>query len=836
MSASKFIYVSGAVLAGGLLWGCGEPASPEQPLIIVEDEDSVWVEEMLVEPATQTLAVGEERALDIAFFDASGTRLNPATLLDDVELTSSDSEVVAIGEDGQLRGVAEGSAQVTVRYEALEQLVEVEVQFERWRKVSASVDLTCALDWQGAVYCWGHNTGAIIEPTNQQVRPIPEPVRREGLPDVIDIAVGGGHACAVTRPGEVYCWGLNYDGVTGVEGAEVVFEPTPVRELDDIIRVDAGPYHTCALSRAGALYCWGYSARGAVGEGLGVSTALPVQVGIDDPIAEVAVGINNTCAVTTDGKVYCWGLNTFGLVNPESNQEVIARPSRLVLPGRATSVGVGVTAACAVLENGELYCWGYNPSGVTGERAGNGVQPPTRSTSVPALRTVHLHTQSACGITTGDELYCWGDNRRGQLGHGTKSWDAEPDKVAGDLRWMQVELGGLTTCGLDSDGELWCWGQNAFAQVGDGRQVRGNSFRPVEGEARFSRLVSGYGSNCGQLRGEDRWHCWGRNAEGQLDRLQAGDLALPTSIATGATTYDLLVLGRWTACNITFEGEQSVTRCQGSNQHQGLGSDSSNQASHALAWADLRELNFQTLALNQFHACGVAASGEMYCWGTNYNGEVGMDPRMSAAEPRRVEARTDYVSVAVGPHHSCGLTEAGEIRCWGSNAYGQLGRAASQNWKAPETIASEEVYVEVEAGQYNTCARTDEGEVHCWGTRELFGGPRGSTTVTEPIELGGPWDEIALYDQTLCALRDGEVSCAGWNVDGLIVAGGSQIVGALRSLDTGFEVSAVSMGFEHLCVLDMEGQAHCKGSNYNGELGDGAMVEHLEPYPAHREL
>ncbi|TXC67854.1 hypothetical protein FRC91_19415 [Bradymonadales bacterium TMQ1] len=836
MGVSKYFCGLGVVLAGGVLGGCGEPASQEEPLIIIDDDNSVWVEDMRVEPAAQTLAVGEERALDIVFFDESGTRLNPATLLDDVELTSGDSDVVAIGEGGELRGVSEGSTQVTVRYEALEQVVEVEVRFERWRKVSASVDLTCALDWQGAVYCWGNNTGAIIQPTNQQVRPIVEPLRREGLSDVVDIAVGAGHACAADRQGEVVCWGLNFDGVTGVAGAEVVFDPTPVRDLEDIVRVDAGPYHSCALSRAGALYCWGYGERGAVGEGVGVSTALPVQVGIEDPVAEVAVGINNTCAVTTDGKVYCWGVNTFGVVNPGSHDQVIARPSRAVLPGRAISVGVGVTAACAVLENGDLHCWGYNTSGAAGLRAANEVLPPTKIASVPALRTVHLNTQSACGITTDEELYCWGDNRRGQLGRGTKSWNAEPDKVAGDLRWMQVDLGGLTTCGLDTDGELWCWGQNVSAQVGDGRQVRGNSFRPVEGEGRFSRLVSGYRGNCAQLRGEDRWHCWGRNAEGQLDYVRAGDLAVPTSAMNGNSIVDVMALGRWTGCNITFEGEQSVTICQGSNQHQALGTDSSHEASHALAWADRRELNFQTLALNQFHSCGVAASGEVYCWGANYNGEVGMDPRMSAPEPRRVEARTDYVSVAAGSHHSCGLTDAGQIRCWGSNAYGQLGRAASRAWAWPEAIASDEVYVEVEAGQYNTCARTVEGEVHCWGTRELFGGPRGSTTVTEPIELGGPWDEIALYDQTLCALRDGEVSCAGWNVDGLIASGGSQVVGAFRPLDTGFEVSAVSMGLEHLCVLDREGQAHCKGSNYNGELGDGAMIEHLEPYPAHREL
>jgi len=348
-------------------------------------------------------------------------------------------------------------------------------------------------------------------------------------------------------------------------------------------------------------------------------------------------------------------------------------------------------------------------------------------------------------------------------------------------------------------------------------------------------VISGHHGTCGRVREGENWHCWGRNVETQLETSKPGDFAIPTEQRHWAP--QTMVLGGYTGCGIIFVEEgQSETKCWGSNYHQALGANASGEGTYFPLWVDWKELNFQTLGISQFHGCGIAASGEMYCWGANYNGEVGMDPRLSAGAPRRVEARTDYVSVAAGFHHTCGLTEAGEIRCWGANAYGQLGRNATPAWGDPETIASEAVYVELVAGQYSTCARTAEGEVHCWGSRELFGGPTGSTIDVEPIVFGGQWDEIALYDQTLCALRDGEVSCAGRNMNGLISSGAPQLLSAFLQIPTEVEVTAVSMGSEHFCVLDAQGRAHCKGSNYSGELGDGAMVEHLEPYPAHRDL
>ncbi|WP_158542252.1 hypothetical protein [Lujinxingia litoralis] len=816
---------------GSLLWGCGDPPPQEPPLVVVDDDGPGWrVEEIRVEPATLHLVQGERRPLEVRFFDRHGAPVNAPELLADVVWTSHDPSVVAIEAGGELRGAGEGSAQVEVRFEDLEQVVDVEVRYERWRKVSLSYGRTCALNWEGEVYCWGANTEGLIRSESPTGMVFEEPTRRTGLSDIVDIALTYSHACAADRRGRVYCWGDNRGNQAGMEGADLVPNPLRVGELEGIAKVAVGRQHSCALSHEGEMHCWGNNVEGAIGEGAGVSIAWPFKIAIDEAIDAMALNSSNTCALTESGKVYCWGNNRNGVVNPRREESNIPRPERIVLPGRAQSVAVSVLAACAVLNNGEPYCWGQNATGNIGFLPNIELYDPTRVPEVPALSHVEMSPYGVCGLSTTEELWCWGVNVHGQLGHGVKSRHAEPAKVIGEHRWQAVELSDDTTCGLDTDGEIWCWGRNDTAQVGDGRQVTGHPLRPVRGEARFSKLVTSYFSNCGQLLDDHRWKCWGRNEEKQMQSTESGSISVPSDLQPWQPTE--LALGGMTGCGLVFSGEnRSEAMCWGANSSQGLGLNHPSLGLLDPMVMDQGYRSFQEISLNLNHGCGVAGSGEIWCWGNNYYGEVGMNPNLYAGRPRRVEERSDYVSVSAGFYHSCGLTAGGEIRCWGNNAYGQLGRAATQEWGEAQTIASEATYVEVEAGNVTTCARTSEGEVHCWGSRGFFGGPFTSSTATEPMILSGAWEDMELYADTVCALREGQVSCAGDNRSALITEGGQPYISDFYQLSLDVEVTQVSLGQWHLCVLDPEGRAHCKGFNLFGELGDGAMVEHLEPYP-----
>ncbi|MBI4703998.1 MAG: hypothetical protein HY744_23060 [Deltaproteobacteria bacterium] len=51
-----------------------------------------------------------------------------------------------------------------------------------------------------------------------------------GLTDIVDLALGGVHACALRRDGQAFCWGLARDGQLGIGDPKklVYCKPVPV--------------------------------------------------------------------------------------------------------------------------------------------------------------------------------------------------------------------------------------------------------------------------------------------------------------------------------------------------------------------------------------------------------------------------------------------------------------------------------------------------------------------------------------------------------------------------------------------------------------------------------
>src|SRR3546814_395894 len=161
---------------------------------------------------------------------------------------------------------------------------------------------------------------------------------------------------------------------------------------------------------------------------------------------------------------------------------------RVLFRSNATAllVAAGGLHACALLDTGELKCWGQNGKGQLGQgdndpRGGEPNQMGDKLLPINlgagriavAVTAGYEHT---CALLDSGSLKCWGDNSNGQLGWWDTSsrGDSENDMgdnlaaidLGPDRTAVAVAAGERFTCAILDNGWVKCWGNNDQNQVG----------------------------------------------------------------------------------------------------------------------------------------------------------------------------------------------------------------------------------------------------------------------------------------------------------------------------------------------------------------------------------
>jgi hypothetical protein len=90
-----------------------------------------------------------------------------------------------------------------------------------------AMSLVCAVTRPGGVFCWGDwQFGQLGGGPSPEVL---GPVRIDGLPPAVDLALGGTFGCARGVDGRVYCWGSNREGGAPDGAPREQLTPVPVR-------------------------------------------------------------------------------------------------------------------------------------------------------------------------------------------------------------------------------------------------------------------------------------------------------------------------------------------------------------------------------------------------------------------------------------------------------------------------------------------------------------------------------------------------------------------------------------------------------------------------------
>ena len=235
--------------------------------------------------------------------------------------------------------------------EAGEALINRVIGLGRLRAIATGGEGVAVVDENGVAYWWG-----------LLWRRQSTPERLEIPGSVASLDVAGGHLCAVTEAGEVWCVGDNRSGELG-DGTQVERDkPVMVHGLPPSKEVSVAGSYSSALSTTGEVFYWGRD-DGRFGRGLSPQSEPPIELSpvptaALPPIATIEVGATGagTLAVTTEGDLYGWGLNDGIIEAPDIYH--IPYPTLISGPGRVVDAARG-NHACAVRTDGAVWCGGY---------------------------------------------------------------------------------------------------------------------------------------------------------------------------------------------------------------------------------------------------------------------------------------------------------------------------------------------------------------------------------------------------------------------------------------------------------------------------------------------
>lgn len=280
---------------------------------------------------------------------------------------------------------------------------------------------TCAVTSTGGVKCWGNNIRGQLGNGTTTASLLPVDV--VGLTVGVEaVYAGRQHTCAVTSTGGVKCWGWNDKGQLG-NNTTSTSQSTPVDVVglgSGVSSMSAGFRHTCALTSSGGVLCWGDGPNGELGNNTNSGALTPVNVnGLGSGVASITSGYSHNCVGMASGGMKCWGLNALGQLGDGTSSFRNTPVDVVGLASSVITVAAGGNHTCAALVGGGAECWGQNNNGQLGNGGNSGsLSSPTAIVSLTEeLSELSGGSANTCALLESGNVKCWGSNANGASGN-----------------------------------------------------------------------------------------------------------------------------------------------------------------------------------------------------------------------------------------------------------------------------------------------------------------------------------------------------------------------------------------------------------------------------------
>jgi alpha-tubulin suppressor-like RCC1 family protein len=286
-------------------------------------------------------------------------------------------------------------------------------------------------------------------------------------------------------------------------------------------------------------------------------------------------------------------------------------------------------AACAIKNNGSLWCWGADTNGQLGNGSGttaDQISPSAVTSTLPWSQITSGATHS-CGIKNDGTGWCWGAGGNGQLGNNASSSQTAPVQIYGPLIWASLGAGGNMTCGIASDRSGWCWGSDSNGTLGNGTVLTADLNAPskINSDGGWMQISPSDNYACGIKLDGTAW-CWGDAGNGRLGNgLTGGTFASPIKVLDpGPWIY--IDTGANSTCGLKADGS---AWCWGES-NQGQIGNAATSGIYSLPVPVLGGGPWMSLSVGNTSVCGMKQDKSVWCWGIDSNGQLGNGPTLTA--------------------------------------------------------------------------------------------------------------------------------------------------------------------------------------------------------------
>ncbi len=314
-----------------------------------------------------------------------------------------------------------------------------------------------------------------------------------------------------------------------------------------------------------------------------------------------------------------------------------------------------------------------------------------------------------------DGVYSFGGGGYGQLGHGDTSGKAAPTRIAGLEDVRSVAAGERHSLVLLYNGDVYAFGESRYGQLGLGDNERKPVPTKIGGIGQAKDVIAGRYCSFILLENGDLYG-FGSNWAGQLGVGDQEDKLTPTRVV-GLSNVQKVAAGETHTLALLENGDVYAFGGR-SGGVLGLGYDTPQYVTTPtkIPFPD----KARDVAANMQHSLVVLENGDVYSFGHSGYGKLGiLDPpgRTTFDTPQKIEQIGSALAVATGVLHSMVLLENGNLYTFGRNDFGELGLGDTEDRSFPtrvEALSGVSLIVDASYGNHSL-ALLESGELYSFG-------------------------------------------------------------------------------------------------------------------------